>query len=110
VSDRRIGAYIIDVDDASLVARYTPPQRVVMGLRPEPIILADWSSVPTLLKDHDRDEERQWTPERESIAALMGSEDERPSGISGIDPAYFATKAELIRRSRKVTELEIPAR
>ena len=98
----RIGAYV--VRNGALVADYTDTQRTSLGLQPKFVPGSGWWAVPLLLKEHERDEERQWTPELESYAALMGAEDERPSGISGIDPAYFTTKAELIRRGTRVVE------
>jgi hypothetical protein len=60
-----------------------------------------WQSVAALLKDHEEYEKREWTPERDSTVELMQpGRDERPSGISGIDPLYFRVKAYLMAHGR----------
>ena len=63
-----------------------------------------WHSVGALLKKHEEYEKKEWTPERDSIAQLMAEGDERPSGISGIDPLYFRVKSYLVRIGREAME------
>jgi hypothetical protein len=71
----------------------------------ERLLSPTFRSVPLLLSAYEDAVEYKWTPETESFSAMMGSEDDRPSGISGIEPAYYFYKAEVIRTGRKVVEL-----
>lgn len=65
-----------------------------------------WYSVPLWLKEVERNEAWQWTPERDAIAEMMAEHfGERPSGISGIDPHYFRVKAYLVALGRKSLEI-----
>lgn len=65
-----------------------------------------WHSVPMWLKEVERVETFQWTPERDAVAEMMSENfGERPSGISGIDPRYFRVKAYLVAQGRKILEL-----
>lgn len=64
-----------------------------------------WTSVPGWLRDYENALAREWTPERDAIADLMAEDADRPSGIAGIDPAYFRVKSFLIQRGRQAIEI-----
>lgn len=64
-----------------------------------------WRSVPRWLRKYEDQQSREWTPERDAIADLMAEGDDRPSGISGIDPDYFRVKALLVFRGRQALEI-----
>lgn len=68
--------------------------------------MVSWISVPGWLREYENALTREWTPERDAIVDLMDEGDERPSGISGIDPDYFRVKAFLVYRGRQAIEIE----
>ena len=65
-----------------------------------------WHEVPGLLLEHEQYEKDAWTPERDAISELMSEGDERPSGISGIDPRYFRVKAFLVQLGRHSLDIQ----
>lgn len=68
--------------------------------------IVSWTSVPGWLRAYEDALDNEWTPERDAIAALMAEGDERPSGISGIDPDYFRVKGFLVHRGMQAMEIE----
>lgn len=63
-----------------------------------------FSSVPGILNEYNAYEDREMTPERDAIAALM-AEDHNAAGLTGVETLYFQIKGRRLKSGREYRDL-----